>query len=72
MNIARWLDRVAKTNAFQIAVSREVAQKAGWDYKAHTLIEATDPVSGETIEIVGVARGRDLPASILSGAKAMA
>ena len=70
MKITRWLDRVAKDKGYQVIISRELANMAGWDHGRHPSIAIKDPDSGEDFEVVGIARGRDLPASILSTAKA--
>lgn len=69
MNLARWLDGIAKDGDFQIAVSRAAADKAGWNYAGHKTITANAPSTGESIEIISIARGRDLPASILASSK---
>ena len=70
MNAARALDRIAKEKGFQIIVSREVATMAGWDPGAHPVLTTSDPALGQTQEVIGILRGRDLPASILATAKA--
>ena len=70
IKIARWLDRVAKDKGFQIIVSREAANLAGWDYARHPVLTVDMPETAEKIEVVAVARGRDLPASILATVKA--
>ena len=70
MNIARWLDRVAKEKKFQIVVTREFTQIAGWNPESREVFSVTEPVTGEPREVLGIARGRDLPASILATAKA--
>ena len=67
---ARWLDRVAKEKSYQIVVSREVAKLAGWDWGKHATLTVTDPATAQSLEVIGIERGRDLPASILATEKA--
>jgi len=65
VNVASRLESISKEKGFQIMLSREVARHAGWEPSAEFTMEV--PVRGvsEPVEVIGVARGRDLPASIL-------
>ena len=69
MNEARALERVGVEKGFQIVVAREVTKLAGWDFGAHPSLSIDDAATGATQDIVGIARGRDLPASILAAAR---
>jgi adenylate cyclase len=67
VNIASRLEQLAKVNGFQIVVSKQVADHAGWaGYESQLMrVEVRGVVAD--MEVVGIARGRDLPASILAG-----
>jgi adenylate cyclase len=66
VNVASRLEALSKEKGFQIMLSREVARQAGWEPDSAFTMEL--PVRGvaEPIEVIGLVRGRDLPASILS------
>jgi adenylate cyclase len=66
VNVASRLEALSKEKGCQIMLSRRVARHAGWD--ADGQFSATVDVRGvnEPVEVVGVARGRDLPAAILA------
>jgi adenylate cyclase len=68
VNVASRLESLAKEKACQVMLSRNVARYAGWT--PATEFSATVSVRGveEPVEVVGVVRGRDLPASILAAA----
>lgn len=72
VNIASRLEQLAKVNGFQIVVSKQVADHAGWaGYESQLMrVEVRGVVAD--MEVVGIARGRDLPASILAGPPAAA
>jgi len=65
VNVASRLEAVAKDKGFQIVMSADVARHAG------CLEDAGPPISvnvrgvEEPMDVIGVTRGRDLPASIL-------
>jgi adenylate cyclase len=65
VNVASRLEALSKEKGFQVMLSREVARQAGWEPSAEFTMQL--PVRGvaEPVEVIGVARGRDLPASIL-------
>jgi hypothetical protein len=46
-------------------LSRAVAERAGWNPKTEALMEVSVRGVNEPIEVIGLARGRDLPSSIL-------
>lgn len=66
VNVASRLEALAKEKGLQLMLSREVARQAGWEPEAECTMRL--PVRGvaEPIEVIGIARGRDLPASILA------
>ncbi len=66
VNVASRLEALSKEKGLQIVVSREVADQAGWSPAAELLMQV--PVRGvaQPVEVIGIARGRDLPASILT------
>ena len=66
VNVASRLEALAKEHACQIVLSREVADKAGWkDASAKSMTVTVRGVDG-SLEVICIARGRDLPASILA------
>ena len=68
VNVASRLEAVAKQKGFQIVMSSDVARHAQClDDAGPVLIVDVRGVEG-TMEVVGVMRGRDLPASILAAA----
>jgi adenylate cyclase len=70
VNVASRLEAVAKQKGFQIVMSSDVASYAGClDDAGPVLIVNVRGVEA-AMEVVGVMRGRDLPASILAAADA--
>jgi len=68
VNVASRLEALTKEHSCQIMLSRTVAQNAGW--KPENEFTTSIAVRGvaDPVEVIGIARGRDLPASILSAA----
>jgi len=66
VNVASRLETLAKEKGMQIVLSRAVARYAGWEPSDEFM--TTVPVRGvqEPIEVIGIDRGRNLPASILA------
>jgi adenylate cyclase len=66
VNVASRLEALSKEKGFQVVISREVARQAGWEPASEVTMQV--PVRGvaEPVEVIGIARGRDLPASILA------
>lgn len=66
VNVASRLESLTKEKGFQIVMSRIVADRAGWS--SADVPKATVTVRGvaQPVEVLGIVRGRDLPASILS------
>jgi adenylate cyclase len=69
VNVASRLEALAKEQGHQIVLSREVADKAGWADAGDKTMTVNVRGVAEPIEVIGVARGRDLPASILAAAE---
>ncbi len=66
VNVASRLEALSKEKGFQIMLSREVARQAGWEPSSEFTMELAVRGVAEPIEVIGLARGRDLPASILT------
>ena len=66
VNAASRLEGMTKERGCQIVMSRDVARYAGWDPPADTGGPITVRGISEPIDPVCVARGRDLPSSILA------
>ena len=66
VNVASRLESISKEKGCQIVLSRDVAQYAGWNDNelAATKIKVRG-VEG-SIEVIGIARGRDLPTRLLA------
>jgi adenylate cyclase len=64
VNVASRLEAVAKEKGFQIVLSSEVARHAGAQDLGPAMTVNVRGVD-EPMQLIGVARGRDLPASIL-------
>ena len=66
VNVASRLEALSKEKGFQVVISREVARHAGWEPTEGETMQV--PVRGvaEPVEVIGIVRGRDLPASILA------
>jgi adenylate cyclase len=65
VNVASRLEGVAKEKGFQIVISAEVAAHAGCAGDFGPALTVTVRGVEEPMEVIGVTRGRDLPASIL-------
>jgi adenylate cyclase len=65
VNVASRLEAVAKEKAFQIVMSSDVARYAGCLDDAGPLISVNVRGVEAPMDVIGVLRGRDLPASIL-------
>lgn len=66
VNVASRLESVSKEKGVQIVLSLEVARHAGWaDAEAETIKVKVRGVEG-TLDIIAVARGRDLPTRLLA------
>ena len=68
VNMASRLEGLAKEKGFQIMVTRNVANQASWS--PSNAFTTTISVRGvaEPAEVIGIMRGRDLPASVLAAA----
>ena len=66
MNVASRLEAHDQEKGCQVMLSREVAKQAGWEPSEAFTMQL--PVRGvaEPVDVIGIARGRDLPASILA------
>jgi adenylate cyclase len=68
VNVASRLEAMAKEKGVQIVVSCDVARNAGWlECESQTMTVTVRGVA-DPIEVIGVARGRDLPVTILTSA----
>jgi len=65
VNVASRLEALSKEKGFQVMLSREVARQAGWEPSAEFTMQLSVRGVAEPVEAIGIARGRDLPASIL-------
>jgi adenylate cyclase len=65
VNVASRLEALSKEKGFQVVLSRAVAERAGWNADPESLLEVSVRGVDEPIEVIGLVRGRDLPASIL-------
>lgn len=68
VNVASRLESVAKEQGFQIVMSADVASYAGCLEDAGPILIVKVRGIDEPMQLIGVARGRDLPASILIAA----
>ncbi len=66
VNVASRLESLSKEKGLQIVLSREVAERAGWTPAPELMIEVSVRGVAEPVQVIGMARGRDLPASILA------
>jgi len=65
VNVASRLEALSKEKGFQVVLSRAVAERAGWNPTSESMMEVSVRGVDEPIEVIGLERGRDLPASIL-------
>ena len=70
VNVASRLETVAKQKGFQIVMSSDVASYAGCLEEAGPVLIVNVRGVEAPMEVVGILRGRDLPASILAAAAA--
>jgi adenylate cyclase len=70
VNVASRLEAVAKQKGFQIVMSSDVATYAGCLDDAGPVLIVNVRGVDAPMEVVGIMRGRDLPASILAAAEA--
>ena len=68
VNVASRLETVAKQKGFQIVMSADVAGHAGFVDDAGPVLIVNVRGMEAPMEVVGIMRGRDLPASILAAA----
>jgi adenylate cyclase len=69
VNVASRLEALSKEKGLQIVMSADVARYAGCLEDAGQVATVSVRGVGEPMEVVGAARGRDLPASILFSAE---
>jgi adenylate cyclase len=65
VNVASRMEAVAKEKGYQIVMSADVARYAGCLSEAGPVLTVTVRGVEDPIQVIGVSRGRDLPASIL-------
>jgi adenylate cyclase len=70
VNVASRLEALTKEKDVQLILSREVAAKAGWDPDTEMTTHVQVRGVAEPLEVIAVARGRDLPADILAPTEA--
>jgi len=66
VNVASRLEALSKEKGLQVMLAREVARQAGWEPAAEFTMQVAVRGVAEPVEVIGIARGRDLPASILA------
>jgi adenylate cyclase len=66
VNVASRLEALTKEKDVQLILSREVAARAGWEPPAEMTTHVDVRGVAEPIEVISVARGRDLPETILA------
>jgi len=66
VNVASRLESLSKEKGFQVVISREVARQAGWECTEGETMQIAVRGVAEPVEVIGIVRGRDLPASILA------
>ncbi|MGQ0672516.1 MAG: adenylate/guanylate cyclase domain-containing protein [Hyphomicrobium sp.] len=68
VNIANRLEALSKEKGLQIVFSRAVARHAGWEPVGDFSDRVTVRGVAEPIEVIGLARGRDLPEKLFAAA----
>jgi len=68
VNVASRLEGLTKEKGVQVMLSREVARHAGWEPSAEFTMQVAVRGVAEPVEVIGIARGRELPDSIAGGA----
>jgi adenylate cyclase len=66
VNVASRLEALTKEKDVQLILSREVALKAGWEPPSDLTMHVGVRGVAEPIEVISIARGRDLPAAVLA------
>ena len=66
VNVASRLEALAKAHGFQIMASKEVFDNVSWTGSEAQTIEVEVRGVVSKMEVIGIARGRDLPISILT------
>jgi adenylate cyclase len=66
VNVASRLEGLSKEKGFQIMLSREVARQAGWEPAEEFTMQVAVRGVAEPVEVIGVTRGRDLPAEVIA------
>ena len=66
VNVASRLEALSKEKQCQIMLSREVADNAGWQPEADFTMKVDVRGVANPVEVIGIKRGRDLPASLLA------
>ncbi len=66
VNVASRLESLSKEKGVQIVLSRRVARHAGWEVDPAQLSTVDVRGVADRVEVIGVSRGRDLPAAILA------
>ena len=70
VNVASRLEALTKEKDVQLILSREVAARAGWEPPTEMTTHVEVRGVAEPIEVISVARGRDLPEAILAPVEA--
>ncbi len=68
VNVASRLEATSKEKDVQIVISRDVARQAGWEPPAEMISNVAVRGLSESLEVIAIGRGRDLPVSILASA----
>jgi adenylate cyclase len=66
VNVASRLEGLTKEHGQQIMLSRNVADEAGWTPTTEFTTTTTVRGVADPVAVIGIGRGRDLPASILA------
>jgi adenylate cyclase len=66
VNVASRLEGLTKETSCQIMLSRAVAQHAGWEPANEMTMTVDVRGVAAPVEVIGIARGRDMPITILS------
>jgi len=66
VNVASRLEALAKAHGFQIVVSKDVIDNVAWPGNEAQTIEVEVRGVVSKMQVIGIARGRDLPISILT------
>jgi adenylate cyclase len=66
VNVASRLEALTKEKGMQVMLSGEVARQAGWHPDASVVMQAEVRGVAAPLEVIGIGRGRDLPADVLA------